>query len=132
MDQSDLEAIAQEALLTPDLALIIFNNSPDAIIVADEQGIIKLVNSQAELLFGYHKTELRGQYVEMLIPDAVRDRHRYQRESYTEHPQIRPMGTGLDLRAKKKNGKEVAVEINLSPASTIHGMFIIAIIRRRG
>lgn len=114
------------------LLLTLFNDSPDAILVVDETGVIRHVNNQAQLLFGYHRTELKGQTVELLIPDALKTRHGEHRARYSEDPKLRPMGYGLELRAKKKNGVEISVEINLSPVSTPNGMRVIATIRRKG
>jgi len=113
------------------IAVQLFNESPDAIIVVDEDGLIRYVNDQAELLFGYHRSELHEQSVEMLIPDAVRARHQEHRQSYSDEPRRRSMGYGMELKAKKKSGAEISVEINLSPISTPKGMRVIATIRRK-
>ena len=113
------------------LAIQLFNESPDAIIVIDESGVIKYSNDQAELLFGYHRSELDGQQIELLVPDASREKHVSYRARYMDDPRRRPMGAGLDLKAKKKNGNEIPVEINLSPVSTPYGLRVIATIRRK-
>lgn len=113
------------------LAIQLFNESPDAIIVVNETGTIKYINDQAELMFGYHRSELDGQPIEILVPDAVRDKHHEYRAHYADDSRRRAMGAGLDLKGKKKNGQEVPVEINLSPVSTPYGMRVIATIRRK-
>jgi PAS domain S-box-containing protein len=89
--------------------------APDGIVEVDASGRILLVNSQAERMFGYSREELLGQSVEMLMPDRFRGRHPTHRERYHSQPVMRPMGSGLDLRAVRADGTEFAVDINLSP-----------------
>lgn len=114
-----------------DMAVVLFRNSPDAIVCVDDSGFIRMTNPQAELLFGYHHTEMRGQPVEMLIPAELKDVHQRNRSAFLEDPRVRSMGLGLDLRARRKNGTLVEVDINLSPVVTARGMFVVATIRRR-
>src|ERR1700694_2487114 len=73
--------------------------APDGIVEVDDCGRIVLVNSQAERMFGYRREELLGKSVEILMPQRFRGRHPAHRESYSAHSAIRPMGSGLDLRA---------------------------------
>ena len=129
MEEHDKDDLLDDEFIS--LLLTLFNDSPDAILVVDESGVIKHVNNQAQLLFGYHKTEIKGQLVEMLIPDALASKHREHRARFVDDPKLRPMGYGLELKAKKKNSTEVMVEINLSPVSTPTGMRVIATIRRK-
>ena len=89
--------------------------APDGIVEVDGSGRIVLVNSQAERMFGYRREELLGKSVEMLMPERFRGRHPAHRERYCAHSVIRPMGSGLDLRAARADGTEFAVDINLSP-----------------
>jgi len=89
--------------------------APDGIVEVDGSGRIVLVNSQAERMFGYRREELLGKTVEMLMPERFRGRHPAHRERYCAHSVIRPMGSGLDLRAVRADGTEFAVDINLSP-----------------
>lgn len=124
-------AAAEEDLFVSDLAVALFHSSPDAILVADEAGAIQLVNSQAEFLTGYHRTELRYKPVETLLPERVRDRHAsVHRPAFLAEPRLRPMGRGLDLRLRRRNGEEVPVDINLSPVSTERGLLVIVTMRR--
>lgn len=129
MEHAD-EAHAREDEEFVFLAVQLFNESPDAIIVVDESGKVKYVNNQAELLFGYHRSELKGQQVERLIPEQLRQQHVQHRQHYSDEPRRRAMGSGVELKALRKNGQEIPVEINLSPVSTPHGLRIIATIRR--
>ncbi|MFZ5863832.1 MAG: sensor histidine kinase [Nitrospirota bacterium] len=103
--------------------------APDSIILVRPNGRIALLNAQAETLFGYRREELLEQPVERLIPLPARDRHIVHRTQYLSNPQTRPMGGGLDLTARRKDGSEVPVEISLSPMSTPDGPLIISIIR---
>lgn len=126
-----LEQTALDLLSLPDFAIALFNKSPDAIVVVGEHGLIKLVNEQAELLFGYHRSELRGHSVEILLPESVKDTHTSHRATYNDDPKPRAMGVGLTLKARRKDGIEIRVEINLAPVMTSKGAFTIATIRRR-
>jgi PAS domain S-box-containing protein len=88
-----------------------------------------LVNSQAELLFGYLAPELLGQPVEILIPASFRGGHQKHREGYFAHPRVRRMGEGLTLYGRRKDGSEFPVEISLSPLETDEGRLVTAAIR---
>ncbi len=128
--------IIDQKLQDPDLVFglvqQLFEQYPDAsVVVETATGKIVLVNRQAELMFGYHRSELLEQPVEMLLPDQYRDEHVKHRTKYASDPRTRPMGIGLVLRGQNKNGVVFAVEINLAPVVTKHGSFTIATIRRR-
>src|SRR5258708_23608832 len=103
--------------------------APDGIVEVDASGMIVLVNSQAERLFGYQREELLGKSVEMLMPQRFRERHPAHRAHYHAHSIIRPMGSGLDLRAVRADGTEFAVDINLSPFEGETGPGVICVIR---
>lgn len=103
--------------------------APDAMVVVDADGRIVLVNAQAEALFGYDREDLIGRTVEELVPQRFRDRHVDHRNEYLEKPRVRPMGMGLDLFARRKDGSEVPVEISLSPVHTDDGLLVTAAVR---
>lgn len=103
--------------------------APDGILLVDREGKIGLVNGQAEAMFGYRREELLGEPVEKLIPERYQGRHHRHREGYLAEPRTRPMGSGLDLFACRKEGTEFPVEISLSPTSTDDAGFVITIIR---
>ncbi|HET9837140.1 MAG TPA: PAS domain-containing sensor histidine kinase [Candidatus Angelobacter sp.] len=103
--------------------------APDAILEVDGQGRIVLINQTAEKMFGYTRDELMGLNVETLVPASMRAGHVRHRTSYTAHPQMRPMGTGLELRAQRKDGSLFPVEISLSPNPGEEGGRVIALVR---
>jgi len=107
----------------------LLESAPDAIVIVNDKGCIVLVNAQAELWFGYSRDELLNQPIELLVPEQFRTRHQDYRQVYTENPQVRPMGVGLDLSGRRKDGSEFPVEINLSPLKIGQDLFIISIIR---
>jgi hypothetical protein len=111
---------AQTALL--DLA-------PDAIVGIGRDGVILLANAQVEALFGYAREELLGQPVEMLVPDRFRTAHGSHRAGYFDDPRARPMGAGLDLFGRRRDGDEFPAEISLSSIETDSGTVGIAAIR---
>lgn len=103
--------------------------APDGIIIVDRGGLITLVNAQAEKLFGYLREELLGQPIEILVPERFRGGHVGHRENYHTQPRTRPMGAGLDLAGRRKDGSEFPVEISLSPIETEEGARVISIVR---
>ncbi|MES2394774.1 MAG: PAS domain S-box protein [Bacteroidota bacterium] len=107
----------------------LLETAPDAMVIVDSIGKIKLVNLQTEKLFGYTKDELIGKEVELLIPSHHIKGHRSHSDHFFAHPQTRTMGVGLNLRGKHKNGIEIPVEISLSPLKTADGIWVSAAIR---
>ncbi|HSD79022.1 MAG TPA: diguanylate cyclase, partial [Solirubrobacteraceae bacterium] len=96
-------------------------SAPTAILSADADGRITLVNPAAEALFGYAAHELLGRPVEVLVPERFRRGHRGLRAAYGERPQIRPLAGGRTLWARRKDGSELPVEISLAPSRTPDG-----------
>jgi diguanylate cyclase (GGDEF)-like protein/PAS domain S-box-containing protein len=107
----------------------LFELSPDAIIVATRAGIIRTVNRQVERLLGYTRVELVGQVIENLIPARFHPDHVAQRENYSRDPHLRTMTKGRDLFARRKDGSECPVDVNLSPITTPEGTMVISTIR---
>lgn len=89
-------------------------SAPNAIVMVNKSGTIEMVNSQTEAFFGYSRSELIGQPVEILVPERFRDKHVGYREAYLAAPVSRPMGAGQDLYGLRKDGSEFPVEIGLS------------------
>ncbi|GHH42011.1 hypothetical protein GCM10018775_26080 [Streptomyces umbrinus] len=103
--------------------------APDAMVIVDDMGTIRLVNAQTEALFGYRREELLGQPVELLIPGRFRAHHVQHRDGYAANRQVRPMGAGLELHGLRRDGTEFPVEISLSPLETADGLLVSAAVR---
>jgi PAS domain S-box-containing protein len=103
--------------------------APDAMVVADAQGRIVLINAQTERLFGYRRDELVGQLIEILVPDAFRAEHLQHRQAYVAHAHVRVMDESLELRGLRKDATEFPAEISLSPLETADGVLVTAAIR---
>jgi PAS domain S-box-containing protein len=107
----------------------LIESAPDAMVIVGEDGVISLVNARTEELFGYPRAELIGEPVEILLPKGVRRRHLAHREGFLANPRARPMGEGMDLLARRKDGGEFAAEISLSPLRTESGLLVSAAVR---
>ncbi len=92
----------------------LFDNASQGILTADRAGRIVDANPTAQRLFGYSPSEMVGAQVEMLLPAGLRSRHAAHRAGYASQPHTRPMGRGMDLVARRKDGSEFPVEISLS------------------
>ncbi|MFC8513256.1 PAS domain S-box protein [Streptomyces sp. NPDC057257] len=103
--------------------------APDAMVIVDDTGTIKLVNAQTEALFGYRREELLDRPVELLMPHRFHAQHTQHRGGYAANRQVRPMGAGLDLHGLRKDGTEFPVEISLSPLETTDGLLVSAAVR---
>jgi PAS domain S-box-containing protein len=103
--------------------------APDAVVGVDVDGQIVLVNSRTQAVFGYSREELLGHNIEMLVPERLHSAHVVHRDHYFESPRTRPMGAGLDLSARRKDGSEFPCEISLSTVATDSGMMALAAIR---
>ncbi len=107
----------------------LFEFSPDAIVVSNREGKITEVNAQVEQFFGYSRSELLGQSVEILIPERFRATHPNRRQEYTSHTRVRTMGAGLDLYGRRKDGSEFPVDIMLGPVEAPEGQVVLSVIR---
>jgi two-component system, cell cycle sensor histidine kinase and response regulator CckA len=102
---------------------------PDATLAVDREGIILQTNSQVERLFGFNRSQLIGNRIEMLVPERFRGQHISHREGFAAHPKTRRMGADLELYGKRRNGSEFPVEISLSPVSIDGGITVLSAIR---
>ena len=104
--------------------------APDPVVIADHTGRIRVLNAQAEKVFGYARTELLGQPVEVLIPGHLHAAHVALRTAYLEDsPYARRMGAGRELLARRRDGSEFAVDVSLSPLATPEGTLVISTVR---
>ena len=121
---------AEEALQRHEAHLrALFEFSPDAIVVSDQEGKIVSVNSQMERFFGYKREELLGQPIEVLVPERFRSNHPAHRQQYGSSPRTRPMGAGLELYGRRKDGQEFPIDIMLAPIETPEGKVTLSTIR---
>ena len=115
--------------LNEELFRSLFEFSPDAIIVTDREGKIVEVNGQSQNFFGYARDELKGQPIDLLIPERFRNAHAAHRKEYAAHPRTRQMGVGMDLYGRRKDGNEFPVDIMLSPIETPGGRVVLSVVR---
>lgn len=98
-------------------------------VVIDNTGSIIFASQQVTALFGYDGADLLGRPVEVLLPRRFHDRHMMHRRQYAASGRRRPMGTGIDLFASRKDGSEFPVEICLSPITDGVNALVVAAIR---
>jgi PAS domain S-box-containing protein len=126
---TEQEALARADVLAERRFRELIEHAPDAILQIDTTGKIIVANNTAVSMFGYTREELLGMSVDRLVPEVSRAAHPGHRNAFAAAGVTRPMGQGLDLRARRKNGTEVPVEISLSPVKTDQGIYITAAIR---
>jgi PAS domain S-box-containing protein len=102
--------------------------APNGMVMIDKSGVIEMVNSQAETIFGYDRSEVLGQSIDMLLPARFRGAHPHHRASYFSDPSPRAMGSGRDLYGLRKDGSEFPVEIGLNPIMTSTGLKVLSAI----
>lgn len=107
----------------------LLESNPDGMIIVNRQGDITLVNARTEAIFGYARTELVGQKIEILIPEQFRGNHPAKRDSFFINPEMREMGSGLELLGCRRDGTEFPVEVSLSPIQGTGGSQACAVVR---
>jgi len=107
----------------------LLESMPDAIIVADQAGLIVLANTHAKSLFGYSEQELVGKALEELMPERFRAAHPRDVAGYFAQPRVRPIRAGIELFGLRANGEEFPVEISLSPIRMGGAIFAVSAIR---
>lgn len=112
-----------------ELARSTLDSAPDAMLIVDEGGVIRFANRQVFALFSYGHAELIGQPIEVLMPERFRERHVGHRKCYMQAMRLRPMGVGLELLGRRRDGSEFPVEISLSPVQGGGSQLVAAAIR---
>lgn len=107
----------------------VFTASPDGIVVVDHSGVIQDTNPELDRLFGYGPDELLGSKIEVLVPEEFRHGHVERRDGFVASPRERPMGVGLELAGRRKDGITIPVEISLSQGKLGDGGFVICTVR---
>lgn len=124
-----LARITREQEIKSDLRSMMGEVAPDAIIIADLQGQIWMVNQAAVRFFRYSREEMIGQPIEMLLPERFRDQHREFRRKAWNDQRPREMG-GRTLLGLTKDGEEFQVDIQLSWPEFRHGIYAMAVLRK--
>lgn len=127
--EDEIDLVARGASEDPRMALLVVESAPDALLVADRDGIITQVNRRVEELFGYERGCLVGQPIEILLPEQARQVHKAHRLRYVAEPRVRPMGLDLDLWGRRRDGAEFPVEVALSPCRLGGRDLVIASVR---
>jgi PAS domain S-box-containing protein len=110
------------------VVVAVLQSASQAILCVNRSGRIVLANARTEEMFGYSRPELLGASIEVLLPESIREAHASQRAGYFDQPRVRPMGIGMDLQGRRKDGGEFPVEVSLSYVETDEGVFAIAFV----
>ncbi|MGZ8371605.1 MAG: PAS domain S-box protein [Rhodoplanes sp.] len=115
--------------LSHDVFYTLLESSPNGLLVIDAEARIVFVNEFAERMLGYGRDELLDKRVETLVPERFRISHMELRRAFTSVPRDRPMGMGRDLWARRRDGKEIPVEIGLKPIrSEGHDLVLVVLV----
>jgi PAS domain S-box-containing protein len=129
MDDLQRETEVAQVLLR--LAPKIIEQLHEGIVIVDDHLDIRFVNGSAEFLFDYHRDQLIGQNINVLLPERFRQKHSEYTSHYVERPSPRTMGRGIALFGVNSKGREFPVEISLSPFKTILGTFVVAVVHAK-
>jgi PAS domain S-box-containing protein len=111
-----------------DRTKLVIEASPSGLVMADAEGLICMVNSQAERVFGYSREELLGRGVDLLLPGGLRETRSNSLKGANGHSDLtaQPTAVAREIMARRKDGSEVAVEVRLNPLPTEEGQFVLA------
>ena len=121
--------LSRKSLVESELtAEALLESATQAVIGIGRDGRIRLVNRAVESMFGYSPSELINKPLALLIPEDLRKRHTQQRTDYFKHGEPRPMGLGMDLKARRKDGSIFPIEASLSMTDTPSGPLAVSFI----
>jgi two-component system, cell cycle sensor histidine kinase and response regulator CckA len=131
--QSDLQAeidrrarVQQALELSEERYRLLLETAPTGIVITNESGMVVQANAEALRIFGYVRRELIGQTIDMLLPERLGHAHEEQLSGYLKEPHVRPIGLGLELFARRKDGTEFPAEISLGQLATEEGTLVSA------
>ncbi len=107
----------------------VLESAPDAMLLVDRSGAIKLINAQGEKLFGYRREEILGQPINCMIPLPLREQHQRYEKDFFMNPTVRRIETSLDVTARRKDGSQFPAEISLGPMDTEEGFWAACSVR---
>ncbi|MCH8902081.1 MAG: PAS domain S-box protein, partial [Chloroflexi bacterium] len=108
----------------------LIEGAPYAMVIANDEGRIVMVNAETEKLFRYNRIQLIGEPLEILMPERFQEAHLGHRAGYLENPYTRPMGMSLtDLVGRRSDASEFPIDIHLSGLKTDSGVLVTAVIR---
>ncbi len=125
----DVEGSVELAARSSQLLLrALTNASPDAIVLADEHGVMLSWNPAATRMFGYEPEEAIGRPIALLIPEDLRAAHQrgLARVALTD---AQPVHRTVRLRGLRKDGQEFPLELSLGGARSEDGLFFTGILR---
>jgi PAS domain S-box-containing protein len=128
IDITELKRTEEALRKSDETARAFLESAAEGIVIVNRDGRIVVANAKIEELFGYHRDDLLGQFVEVLLPERIRPAHIKHRAAYFAGPRVRPMGVGIDLAGRRKDGTEFPVEISLSYVETEDGTLAMAFI----
>lgn len=128
LDISDRKAAELAAQRSDATIRALLESAAQPVIAVGADRKIVFANANTERIFGYAPSELLGLELEILIPEKLRQRHAAHHEVYFADPQTRPMGVGLDLQGRRKDGSTFPLEIGLSAIDVPEGKLGIAFV----
>ncbi len=111
-DNSELAIV--DTIFSPSLSVFL-DAFPDALLLVDDQGMMRMVNLAAQKLTGYTHEQLLGKSIDLLIPARYRARHRHYEKAYFKDPRKRTMRNGRSFALLKQDQQEISVDIDLRP-----------------
>lgn len=124
------EKLNEQLIVDPEMFRQILDALPDGLLVVNEEGRIQFVNQQIELLFGYARTALKGELVDVLLSPDLAETHRQHIQKFFAHPTVRPMNLARALPGRHRTGRTILVQISLGPVVSEQGVLALALVRR--